>query len=148
RKEQESVAHDLTQLIDTANAPIFGIDAAGLVNEWNQRAEQLTGFAKIDVMGKDLVAGFITDDYKASVKEVLDKALQGEESANYEFPLFTKTGDRVDVLLNSSSRRDAAGRIVGVVGVGQDITELNKIRKEQESVAHDLTQLIDTANAP
>ncbi|MBA6302038.1 PAS domain S-box protein, partial [Colwellia sp. MB02u-14] len=86
-------------------------------------------FAKIDVMGKDLVAGFITDDYKASVKGILDKALQGEESANYEFPLFTKTGDRVDVLLNSSSRRDAAGRIVGVVGVGQDITELNKIRK-------------------
>jgi PAS domain S-box-containing protein len=148
RKEQESVAHDLTQLIDTANAPIFGIDAAGLVNEWNQRAEQLTGFAKIDVMGKDLVAGFITDDYKASVKEILDKALQGEESANYEFPLYTKTGDRVDVLLNSTSRRDAAGHIVGVVGVGQDITELNKIRLEQESVAHDLTQLIDTANAP
>jgi PAS domain S-box-containing protein len=148
RKEQESVAHDLTQLIDTANAPIFGIDAAGLVNEWNQRAEQLTGFAKIDVMGKDLVAGFITHDYKASVKEVLDKALQGEESANYEFPLYTKTGDRVDVLLNSTSRRDAAGHIMGVVGVGQDITELNKIRLEQESVAHDLTQLIDTANAP
>jgi PAS domain S-box-containing protein len=148
RKEQESVARDLTQLIDTANAPILGIDAAGLVNEWNQRAEQLTGFAKIDVMGKDLVAGFITDDYKASVKEVLDKALQGEESANYEFPLFTKTGDRVDVLLNSTSRRNAAGHIVGVVGVGQDITELNNIRLEQESVAHDLTQLIDTANAP
>ncbi len=148
RKEQESVAHDLTQLIDTANAPIFGIDAAGLVNEWNQRAEQLTGFAKIDVMGKDLVAGFITDDYKASVKGILDKALQGEESANYEFPLYTKTGDRVDVLLNSTSRRDAAGHIMGVVGVGQDITELNKIRLEQESVANDLTQLIDTANAP
>jgi PAS domain S-box-containing protein len=141
-------ATELRQLIDTANAPIFGIDAAGLVNEWNQRAEQLTGFAKIDVMGKGLVAGFITDDYKASVKGILDKALQGEESANYEFPLFTKMGDRVDVLLNSTSRRDAAGHIMGVVGVGQDITELNKIRLEQESVAHDLTQLIDTANAP
>jgi len=152
-REQEQLentknATELRQLIDTANAPIFGIDAAGLVNEWNQRAEQLTGFAKVDVMGKDLVAGFITDDYKVSVKGILDKALQGEESANYEFPLYTKTGERVDVLLNSTSRRDAAGHIVGVVGVGQDITELNKIRKEQESVAHDLTQLIDTANAP
>ena len=63
RKEQESVAHDLTQLIDTANAPIFGIDAAGLVNEWNQRAEQLTGFAKIDVMERALEGGVSTDDY-------------------------------------------------------------------------------------
>jgi C4-dicarboxylate-specific signal transduction histidine kinase len=46
--------------------------------------------------------------------------------------LFTQSGDRVDVLLNSSTRRDPAGQIVGVVGVGQDITELNKVRTEQE----------------
>jgi len=153
RKEQESVANDLTQLIDTANAPIFGIDAAGLVNEWNQRAELLTGFGKADVMGKDLVARFITDDYKASVKGVLDKALKGEESANYEFPLFTKSGDRVDVLLNSTSRQDANGDIVGVVGVGQDITELKFAQAQviqssklatlgemATSVAHELNQ--------
>ena len=27
--------HDLKRLIDGANAPIFGINAAGLVTEWN-----------------------------------------------------------------------------------------------------------------
>jgi C4-dicarboxylate-specific signal transduction histidine kinase len=47
--------------------------------------------------------------------------------------LFTQFGDRVDVLLNSTTRRDASGQIVGVVGVGQDITELNKVRVEQEN---------------
>jgi hypothetical protein len=57
---------------------------------------------------------------RASVGGVLDKALKGEETANYEFPLFTKSDARVDVLLNSSTRRDALGQIVGVVGVGQD----------------------------
>jgi PAS domain S-box-containing protein len=151
--EKIKIGLELTQLIDTANAPIFGIDAAGLVNDWNQRAELLTEYAKADVMGKDLVAGFITDDYKASVKEVLDKALQGEESANYEFPLFTKSGDRVDVLLNSTTRRDSAGNIVGVVGVGQDITELKYTQAQviqssklatlgemATSVAHELNQ--------
>ena len=148
RVEQESVANELTQLIDTANAPIFGIDAQGRVNEWNQTAERITGFSKEEVMGENLVGQFITDDYKASVKEVLDRALEGRETANYEFPLYTKSGDRVDVLLNSTTRRDAGGKIVGVVGVGQDITELNRIRVEQESVANELTQLIDTANAP
>ncbi|MBT4347623.1 MAG: PAS domain-containing protein, partial [Methylococcales bacterium] len=40
RLEQERIANDLTALIDTANAPIFGIDTAGLVNEWNQAAER------------------------------------------------------------------------------------------------------------
>ena len=142
------IANELTQFVDTANAPIFGIDTEGRVNEWNQRSEQITGFTKAEVMGRDLVANFITDDYKVSVGEVLAKALHGEETANYEFPLFTQSGDRVDVLLNSSTRRDPDGQIVGVVGVGQDITELNKVRAEQDNIAKELTQFVDTANAP
>jgi PAS domain S-box-containing protein len=130
--EQERISTELAQLLDTANAPIFGIDAQGKVNEWNQQAEKITGFNKQEVMGRDLVTDFIEDAYKVSVGEVLAKALQGEETANYEFPLFTKTGDRVDVLLNSTTRRDASSQIIGVVGVGQDITELNQVRLEQE----------------
>ena len=148
RVEQVNIANEMTQLVDTANAPIFGIDANGMVNEWNQQAEKITGFDKEEVMGLDLVADFITDDYKASVGEVLERALRGEETANYEFPLFTKSGNRVDVLLNSTTRRDASGRIIGVVGVGQDITELNKVLAEQASIANEMTQLVDTANAP
>jgi PAS domain S-box-containing protein len=126
------IARDMTQLIDTANAPIFGIDAQGKINEWNQKSERITGFSKTEVIGRSLVADLITEDYKYSVGEVLAKALAGVETANFEFPLFTQSGDRVDVLLNSTTRRDASGKIVGVVGVGQDITELNRVRVEQE----------------
>jgi PAS domain S-box-containing protein len=126
------VNKELTQLIDTANAPIFGIDAEGNINEWNQQSENITGFNKDEVMGRDLVADFVTDAHKVLVADVLAKALKGEETANYEFPLLTKSGDQVDILLNSSTRYDASGQAVGVVGVGQDITELNKVRVEQE----------------
>jgi len=122
-------AEELTQFVDTANAPIFGIDSNGLVNEWNQTAEKITGFSKVEVLGKDLVAEFITDEYKAPVKQVLDNALHGDQRANYEFPLYTKTGQRVDVLLNATTRRDVEGTITGVIGVGQDITELRKNEK-------------------
>jgi PAS domain S-box-containing protein len=153
RIEQQNIANELAQLIDSANAPIFGIDANGKINEWNRQTEIITGFEKDEVIGKDLVAQFITDDYRVSVTEVLDRALQGEESANYEFPLFTKSGDRVDVLLNSATRRNASGDIVGVVGVGQDITDLKATQAQviqtsklatlgemATSVAHELNQ--------
>ena len=148
RSEAERVALELTLLIDTANAPIFGIDSKGLVNEWNQTSEKITGFKKKEVFGKELVKTYITKDYQKSVKKVLDDALLGKETANYEFPLFSKDGERVMVLLNSSTRRDASGEIIGVLGVGQDISEMDKLRTVSESVAKELRQFIETANAP
>jgi PAS domain S-box-containing protein len=116
-------------LIDTANAPIFGIDTEGRVNEWNQTAARISGFDKAQVMGRELVADFITEEYKLSVKEVFETALGGKDTANFEFPLYTKDKQRVDVLLNATTRRDVEGNIVGVIGVGQDITLL----KQKES---------------
>lgn len=41
-------------------------------------------------MGKNLVNTFIHADHRSSVSEVLTKALFGDETSNYELPLFTK----------------------------------------------------------
>ena len=146
--ELSRVANDLALVIDTANAPIFGIDENGLVNEWNRKAVQITGFSREEVMGHDLVGKFITKEFQESVREVLQNALRGTETANFEFPLYTKDGRRVEVLLNAATRVDVSGSIVGVLGVGQDITEMNLGKQELSRVANDLTRLIDTANAP
>ena len=132
-KGNNHVAKELRQFIETANAPIFGIDSKGMVNEWNQTAAKITGFSKSEVLGQDLVKTYITEDYQEQVKQVLDNALKGEETANYEFPLFTKDDKRVMVLLNSSTRRDAEGNIVGVLGVGQDITGLSDYKEDLEA---------------
>ena len=129
RAEQEHTAQDLVRLIDTANAPIIGIDAHGLINEWNQTAARLTGYSKYEVMGQDLVERFISDESRLSVQRVLKKALEGEDTANYEIPLRTKHGDTIHLLLNATTRRSRDDAIEGVIGIGQDITE----RLEQES---------------
>ena len=88
-----------------------------------------------------MVNEFITDDYKERVQAVFRNALNGVETANFEFPLVTKAGARLEVLLNATTRRDAQNRVTGVVGIGQDITA--RIAQEQE-----YSRLIDTANAP
>jgi PAS domain-containing protein len=93
------------------------------------------------VMGHSLVEEFITEDYQASVQAVLDKALDGIETANFEFPLITKAGARIEVLLNATTRRNEHGKVIGVVGIGQDITA--RLAQERE-----YSKLIDNANAP
>jgi PAS domain S-box-containing protein len=139
--------HDLKRLIDCANAPIFGINAMSLITEWNRKATQITGRTKWEVVGRRL-EDFIQPEDRASVVEVLDNALRGKETANFEFPLYTKSKERVEILLNAATRRDANNEIVGVVGVGQDITELNRGKAELGRVANDLKMLIESANAP
>ena len=92
-------------------------------------------------MGQNLVEEFITPEHRARVQSVIDQALAGEGTANFEFPLMTKAGVRLEVLLNATTRRDEQGSVIGVVGIGQDIT--GRLAQERE-----YTRLIDTANAP
>ena len=95
---------EYARLIDAANAPIFGIDVEGRVNVWNQCAIRLTGFDAGDVMGQHLVDDFITEDYKERVQDVFTKALNGEETANFEFPLVT---NRVETKTSAPHAIDA-----------------------------------------
>ena len=57
-----AVATDLRLLIDNANAPILGTDAHGCVNEWNNKAAEITGYTKQEVTGRYLVRDFIIDE--------------------------------------------------------------------------------------
>ncbi|KAJ8575708.1 hypothetical protein ON010_g3506 [Phytophthora cinnamomi] len=139
--DQRAQEEEYIRLIDTANAPIFGIDMQGRVDIWNRKAVAITEYTVLEARGTRLVESFIPHDYRAGVSDVMSKAMEGEGTANFEFPLITKTGRRVDILLNATPRYNQHGDIVGVVGIGQDITE--RIVQEQE-----YSRLIDTANAP
>ena len=147
-KAVASMARELRQLVDTANAPIFGIDVHGNVNEWNNKTAEITGFSKQEAFTKPLVSTFIVPKLRHSVQNILDNALQGNETSNYELEFRTKSNEIRHLLVNATTRRDAEFNIVGVVGVAQDVTESAKHDRAVASMARELRQLVDTANAP
>ena len=114
-----AMAHELRQLVDTANAPIFGIDTDGLVNEWNNKTVEITGFSKEEAFGEPLVNTFIKNNLRKQVQSVMTNAIMGNETSNYELEFDTKTGETVYLLVNATTRRDPDGQIIGVVGVAQ-----------------------------
>ena len=63
---------------------VFGIDLNGLVNEWNDKTAEITGYSRDEAIGEPLVSRFIVKKLKKSVQKVLDNALRGEETSNYE----------------------------------------------------------------
>ena len=114
--ERIAQEREFAKLIDSANAPIFGVDTEGKVNVWNQCVSSLTGFSTLDVYGRKLVDEFVSIDFKDSVSEILKNAMLGIETANFEFPLLTSGDHSVEVLLNATTRRDAQDKVIGVVG--------------------------------
>jgi PAS domain S-box-containing protein len=126
--ELNHIAEDLHLLIDTANAPIFGIDIEGRVNEWNKKSAELMGYESHEVMGRDLVqvVKFITPECRSAVKKVFDDARKGLVTSSFEFTLFSKTGIAIELLLNANPRRNKIGQIVGVISFGQDMTAKRK----------------------
>ena len=126
----QAMANELRQLVDNANAPIFGIDIHGNVNEWNAKTAEITGYSKEEAFSKPLVDAFIVPKLRQSVQEVLDNALKGNETSNYELEFETKSGETRYLLVNATTRRDAENNIVGVVGVAQDVTESSNNERE------------------
>ena len=79
------------------------------------------------------------------VQEVPDKALQGEETSNYELEFRTKLNEIRYLLVNATTRRDAEHNIIGVVGVAQDVTEAAKHDRAVAAMANELRALLETA---
>ena len=62
-------------------------------------------------------------------------ALRGEETANFEFPLVTKSGATLQILLNATTRRNDHGTPIGVVGIGTDVTQLKIEQRGKDQVS-------------
>jgi signal transduction histidine kinase len=99
-------------------------------------------------MNCPLVDTFIVPLLRQSVHEVLDNALEGRGTTNYDLEFRTKSNEIRYLLVNATTRRDAENNIVGVVGVAQDVTEAAQRDRAVAAMANELRQLVDTANAP
>ena len=121
-------ADDWIEIISTAHAPIFGVDSDLNVNEWNLMAEKITGYSKEEVLDKPFL-DLIEREYREPVGTVLYKCLKGENTANYQQQLKTKSGDTRILMINATCR--SAGRErVGVIGIAQDITDLVNLQEK------------------
>ena len=140
--EKEAANAELQLLVETANAPIFQTDTGGRLVRCNPKGVALLGYSgnEAELLGQRL-AELVPVESRPAVETVLCKALVGEETELYELPLTTKSGERVEVLLNATALRNASEQIVGVVGIGQDVTAMKAVQAEKE----DLLQCLDTS---
>ncbi|NOT76057.1 MAG: PAS domain S-box protein [Cyclobacteriaceae bacterium] len=139
-----NIARELTNLIQNANVPIFGVDRNGYINEWNRVATELSGYTKNEVLGKKWV-NFLDLKVKSQVEEVLQKANGGEPTSNFELPFVNKEGKNQVLLISVTPRANVDKDINGIICVGQDVTEVFTYRAGLEKMVEERTRELHEA---
>jgi PAS domain S-box-containing protein len=139
----------LEELLEHANALIVVTNRDRSVRVFNQAFAALTGLAKDEVLGRDLLE-LIPDAEHPRVLGVLADALQGTR-ANFETVVRAPGGREVRVALATSGSVNPQGEVEGIIAIGQDLTalrdlesrvvqaeKLSSLGKLAASVAHEI----------
>jgi PAS domain S-box-containing protein len=140
-----SIARELSNLIETANVPIFGINNHGKINEWNAVAATLMEYSKFEALGKKWMTILQTPENIETFQSIINDVVAGGTAANIEFPLITKSGKKQIMLMSGSPRRNSDNDITGAIFVGQNITELSEYRHNLEMIVQERTQDLHVA---
>lgn len=148
QKEYENqitnIARELSNLIEHANVPIFGVDRNGYINEWNKIAAELSEYSRNEVLAKKWV-NLLEPSLHRNVNGILKRVFKGHSTRNYELPFVSKSGKRLILLISISPRMDVNKNIYGAICVGQDITELFRYRQGLEKIVKERTRDLNEA---
>jgi len=144
--EARMAKDDLDNVIRRACVPVFQLDLQGRITVWNASLEALTGLSIDDVRGQRLV-DLVSADFADSVKGAIANALvstvdpadgevvKGANHVEMMIPTTTKGKSGAASLrhlcmnLVVQSRQDLG--ITGIVGIGNDISELAEMKSMQ-----------------
>lgn len=115
----------LKNILDSSSSiSILSTDLEGNVLFWNKGAENIFGYSADEMVGQQKIDILYSDEETKQVtKELSGFVLKNREVASCEIKEATKDGRELWVHLTLSPRFDDNGNIIGILGIGEDITE-------------------------
>ncbi|MCD4773341.1 MAG: PAS domain S-box protein, partial [Bacteroidales bacterium] len=143
-EEREREATELLQsIMDSATEEIIvATDLEGIILSWNEGARRLLGFESKEVVGKESIRIFQTEEYLKSEKidvNVKNMIATGKPLVE-ELTYVAKDGRIFPAYQIVTPRFDKEGKFVGMLGLAKDITE----RKRAEEEIQKLSKVVET----
>lgn len=126
RREKERAQNYL----DIAQVILVAIDNQARITLLNRKGHQALGYENGELIGKDWFRTCLPQYEYETVLNIFNKIISGELEIfeHYENHVLTKTGQKRLISWHNSLLHDEAGRIIGTLSSGEDITE----RKQAE----------------
>ena len=126
------------ELFENAKDAMYVHDLRGCYTSINCAAEELTGYSRAEILGKDF-SDFVAPEHAKGVRDNLCKKLADGTQTVYEVEVLTRDGRRVPVEVNSRLIYEK-GIPVGVQGTVRDITE----RKNSQAALQNFSRRLMT----
>ena len=134
-------------LIDTAQAIILVLDTKGRIVRFNSYMEQLVGYDLDEVKGMDWFETFLTPEIDRTVKPLFEKIVADSHTSGNVNPIIAKDGRTILVEWHNKTLKDKNGRTVGILAIGQDITEREQAEKNLKMAHEKLLTILDSIDA-
>ncbi len=109
---------------------ILYTDLEGNILYWNKGAEDMFGYKVEEVVGRcktDILYPDDEEETKKKIEEVRSFILKNKQGISCEVWEVTKDGRKLWVNLNLTPRFDENDQVIGILGIGQDITERKRM---------------------
>ncbi len=119
-------------IIATAQTIILILDAKGRIIRFNPYLEKLTGYRSAEMAGKDWFESFLPKTDRKRIRRIFFKSVDGDHVQGLINPILTRDGKFRTIEWHDASLRNARGGVMGILAVGQDITDR---RHSEERIA-------------
>lgn len=113
------------QYLDIAGVMFIALNSDGNITLINRKGCEVLATKPEYAIGKNWFDHFLPETVKEDVSNIFHKLMHGQivHSEYFENPIMTSTGEEKIIAWHNTILKDEAGRIIGTLSSGEDITE-------------------------
>jgi PAS domain S-box-containing protein len=137
RKRVEEDLRETNQFLQNILESSFAIsiiytDLESNILYWNKGAENMFGYKAHEIIGRhkaDILYPENDEETKTKIEKIKSFILNDKQGTSCEVREVTKDGRMLWVNVNLTPRFDEDGQVIGILGIGQDITEHKRMEE-------------------